>query len=666
MLFADVPPPIETTTQSNPVSHVAFTTPVTSLKDKPIREIQITVRGGKTQQWKLAQNNNQDQSPSEVLEITADKQTFDPDKQVVTAQGNVRVEFAQGVLLADQLRINLESRLAVGTGNVTFQRGEQILRGQRFEYNFGLDSGRIVQAGGEIFQPSLEQDLAIGFDSNQSDSNRIEEPVQDVQPQQGVQFSLGGGPDVSNLSVPEGGGTISRFRFEADELELDGGNWNANNLRITNDPFSPPELELRAENAKFRQIGPSKDELVASDLRLVFDDGFSIPIPRERIVFDGRERGLNLVNVGFDGDERGGLFIEREFPIIEADQWDFSLTPQYFLQQGIFDKTLTDPEVFGLKANLQGRFSPRTALSVNAALIGISDEIFQENFQGRAQLQQAIGRDEGKHTLNIEASFRERFFSGSLGFQRVQSSFGALITSPTFTIADTGIAFNYEAGIKRINADTDVEELLDENRDNDRVTLTRYQLGTQFSWDTPLWQGDTLPATPDQGLRFTPTPVRPNLRFKTNLAGITTFYSNGDQQNFLDVIVGLEGELGHFSEDAFDYTGFDISYRQAIGAGESPFEFDRLVDRRRLSMGVIQQIYGPFLLGFDTSFNLDNGEFIRSDIILEYSRRTYNLRLSYDPTLQIGSFTIQINGFNWRGSSDPFDEINTGVPGGRR
>lgn len=149
------------------------------------------------------------------------------------------------------------------------------------------------------------------------------------------------------------------------------------------------------------------------------------------------------------------------------------------------------------------------------------------------------------------------------------------------------------------------------------------------------------------------------------MAGITTFYSSGDQQNFLDIIVGLEGELGHFSDDAFDYTSFDVSYRQAIGAGESPFEFDRLVDRRRLSMGVKQQIYGPFLLGIDSSINLDDGELIRSDIILEYSRRTYNLRLSYDPTLQIGSITIQIGGFNWRGSSDPFDEINTQVPGGR-
>ena len=73
----------------------------------------------------------------------------------------------------------------------------------------------------------------------------------------------------------------------------------------------------------------------------------------------------------------------------------------------------------------------------------------------------------------------------------------------------------------------------------------------------------------------------------------------------------------------------------------------------------MQQVYGPFLAGVQTSLNLDDGEVISSNIILEYSRRTYNLRLRFNPTQEIGSISIQINGFNWKGSPNAFDDFQS-------
>ncbi|PSO51198.1 MAG: DUF3769 domain-containing protein [Cyanobacteria bacterium SW_9_44_58] len=664
MLFADVPPfpTPETVTDVSTLSPPALTQPLETLNDgQRIGRIRIKVRGGETQQWQIAQEDSQ--KPPRVLEITADRQSYDPQRQVITAKGNVTAQFAQGVLETYELKINIETRMAVGKGNVSFRRGEQVLNGDRFEYNFLKDQGVIQNGSGQVFQPTLERDISLELADETGAKTPPktplqENPLQDVSQQSQFQFAIGGGRDVENFSFPETGGEgIRRLRFQADQIQFNGGNWTATNIRITNDPFSPPELELRADTAKFRQLGPLRDEIVTSDQRLVFDDGFSLPIPQNRILLDRREQSPQLLEFGFDSDDRGGLFIQRDFTIFNTPKWELNVTPQYFLQQAVFEDSVADAAVFGVEGELTGNISPRTRFTADAEINGFEENVLEDNLRGSISLKQAVGRGQGQHRLNLEASFRDRFFNGSLGFETVQTSVGAVITSPTFTLGDSNIALSYQGGIQRINAETDVEKLLEPNSENDRVSLTRYQAAGSLSWGTLLWQGDTLPATAEQGLRYTPQPVRPNLSLNTGVTGVTTFYSNGDDQNSISLSLGVKGQLGHFSEKTFDYTSFNATYTEVIGEGESPFEFDRLADRKRISFGVIQQIYGPLLGGIQTSINLDDGEVISNDLILEYSRRTYNLRIRYNPTLEIGSVSIQINGFNWNGSPRTFDKV---------
>jgi len=663
MLFADVPPPSPTALETvvPESSRGSLQALATANLGQIITHVEIQVRGGTTQQWKIAQGEMT--SPQEVLEVMADRQTYNPQTQVITAQGEVRVRFAQGVLLADELKINVATRMAVGTGNISFRRGEQVLSGDRFEYNFLQDEGVIQNGRGEVYQPTLSRDISFGVSGNEEATlpppPATRQPLQDVAQETQYQFSVGGGRGVENFSFPETGGGLNRLRFAADKIAFDGGNWTATNIRITNDPFSPPELEVRADTAEFRQIGPLRDEIVTSDQRLVFDNGFSVPIPRDRIILDRRERSPSLVDLGFDSDDRGGLYIEREFNVFETPTWNFSVTPQYFVQQALLDDSVTDAGVFGIEGELNGQFSPRTRLIAQGEITGFEENVLEDNLRGSVRLQQALGRGSGQHRLSLEASFRDRLFNGSLGFQTVQSSIGAVIASPNFTLGDSGINLRYQGGVQRINAETDVDELLDPNRDNDRVTLTRYQAATGLSWGTSLWEGDTLPATQAQGLRYTPSPVRPNLRLQTGVTGVTSLYSNGDDQNSISLSLGLRGQFGQFSKPTLDYTSFNVTYTQAIGEGDSPFEFDRLVDRKRLSFGVLQQVYGPFLAGVQTSLNLDDGEVISSNLILEYSRRSYNVRLRYNPTQDIGSVSVRINGFNWNGSPDAFDDVQT-------
>ena len=131
-------------------------------------------------------------------------------------------------------------------------------------------------------------------------------------------------------------------------------------------------------------------------------------------------------------------------------------------------------------------------------------------------------------------------------------------------------------------------------------------------------------------------------------------YSNGDHQSSLGYNIGVQGQIGNFSGASFDYTGFNLNYFQQFRGNDSPFLFDRVVDNRLLSAGINQQITGPLRAGIQASVNLDTGQAISTDYYLEYSRRTYNLIIRYNPTLRLGSIGFRLNDFNWDGTTPKF------------
>ncbi|MCP6374087.1 DUF3769 domain-containing protein, partial [Klebsiella pneumoniae] len=76
------------------------------------------------------------------------------------------------------------------------------------------------------------------------------------------------------------------LRFQAEQVDFYPQGWQARNVRITNDPFSPAELELRADTVTLTRETPYRDRIRTTRQRLVFDQGFSVPIPRDQTVID--------------------------------------------------------------------------------------------------------------------------------------------------------------------------------------------------------------------------------------------------------------------------------------------------------------------------------------------------------------------------------------------
>lgn len=608
-------------------------------------------------------------NPANLVEVNADRQEYDERQQIFTAEGKVTMRFRGGLLDADRVQVNLVNRIAVAEGNVALTRGQQVLRGQRFEYNLGQGSGTVLAASGDIFLPTTGTDLAIPAATDNTTTGVLERPLSDrvtsQQPQQnvsspgGVNISAGGGRDIGRLpgALPQGG-QVRRLRFVAEQIDFTPEGWVAKNIQVTNDPFSPPELVLKAERATLTRLSPLADEVRLFRPRLVFDQRVSIPFLLTRTVLSREERQPGLLRLAYDDQDRGGFFVEGVFNVISSDVVQFRLFPQVFLQRIIAGKESTgigDPNNYGLRATLDARFSDSTFLRSSVAFTTVDPNQFTDKLRASARLQQLIPTRLGVHTLAFEYSYRDRLFNGSLGFQTVQSSIGALFLSPNIALGNTGIVMNYQVGYQYVNADTDQERLLDPIRENNRVSLGRFQTSAALNRSFLLWQGKSLPPTPTQGLRYTPNPLLPYISLSTGLRGVFSSYTSGDTQQDLIGTVGIYGQFGHFSRNFFDYTAVGVTYSQVIGSGQSPFLFDRTVDNRVLSLSAFQQVYGPIRVGIQTSVNLDTRESISTDYFLEYSRRTHGIIVRYNPVLEIGSISLRISDFNWSGTAEPFE-----------
>ena len=625
--------------------------------------------------------NPKPKEPPGVLELIADQQEYSTNNQVITATGKVVMRFANGVLLADRLQINLPDRFAVAEGNVSLKRGEQILQGEKFEYYFVQDKGVIHNANGEIYQPTTGRDVSPTLPTDpggniipsQTLNERLinNQPLQRITTGDGYRFSAGTSLDLNRFGTAGSnnvnGGQINRLRFQAKKVDFDSEGWNASKVRITNDPFSPPELEIQAETANYYNVAPLADEVRLSESRVVLDQENTMPLFQDRLVLDRRNRQPGILSFGYDGQDRGGLYVQSSFNILDTKSVRFDIKPQYLIQKALFPTAfptanLSDSQVcvicpasFGLITDLDVTFSDRTRLinTLNFSSLDLGE--IDTTLRAKVALQNKIGDISSPHDLRFEYNYRERLFNGSLGFQTVNSSFGAVLVSPVIPLGDPSLSLSYQASVQDIQSETDQEELLPPVRDNNLVTLMRYQGAVSLNKYYFLWMGEPLEPKPDKGLRYTPTPVLPYLQITTGVTGVTSFYSDGSSQPSVTGSIGLLGQFGHFSEPYLDYTGFNISYLQAIRGGVSPFLFDRFADTQVLSWGLTQQVYGPFRIGVQSAYSIDANKQISTELFIEYSRRTYNFMVRYNPQLQIGSINLRISDFNWSGNPGTFE-----------
>jgi hypothetical protein len=122
-------------------------------------------------------------------------------------------------------------------------------------------------------------------------------------------------------------GSVRRLGFRAEIIRLDGDTWEAEKLRVTNDPFSPPELELVTDRATLKPLSETQDQLKTENPRLVFDQKFSIPLFRDTIIIDKYSRDLPA-KIGFDTGDKDGLYYQHNFDVVSEENLNLRISPQ--------------------------------------------------------------------------------------------------------------------------------------------------------------------------------------------------------------------------------------------------------------------------------------------------------------------------------------------------
>ncbi|AFY75024.1 organic solvent tolerance protein OstA [Synechococcus sp. PCC 7502] len=571
----------------------------------------------------------------EIVNVIADRQEYNAKEQIFTATGNVTVKYLNTELKADVVKLNLITKEATAEGNVFLQRGDQRLRGSTLSYNYGSSKGSFSNASGFLDLNNL--------------SSRVNRLPSDLGSRSSIINVFG---DSSSATVSK---AISRVRFKADKIFLDGDTWTAENLKVTNDPYDPPELEIRANKATLTKITPTQDRLDSESPTLVFDQGLTLPVPFNSIVLDRFERSFP-VRIGFDRRDGGGFFYQQNFNAYTEPNISFQVSPQIFLQRGL-EGNLLDANILGVVAKLDAILPDSQFFTGRATLSGLNLANAENQLRANIQYSRPVL---GDHILVAQYAYRDRLFNGSLGFQDVSNSLGVNLFSPNYVLGDSGINFSYQVGAQYIGADSDRSD----SQPIVVASLARLQGATALSRSFPLWRGTALPAERETGLKYLPEPVTPSFDAFLGVAGNYAFYSSGDYQSYLSATVGVVGVFGNFAQPYFDYTKINISYTQGIVGGRSPFLFDRIADPQVFTFGIVQQVYGPFRVGIEQSWNPVSGRIVDSNYSLQYDRRTYAIVIRYNPTREIGELVFRISDFNWNDSSNDSSSDVTPVTGG--
>jgi len=567
----------------------------------------------------------------ESLNVVSDRQEYDINTQVFVAEGNVVIKYLKSELKADRVRLDTTTQEVVAEGNVFFTRGDQKIIGSKLVYNYGKIQGEFLNASGAIDLGTL----------NSSEVSRSPSEVAS----NSTTVSLFGTANAND-------GQVRRFGFVAERLIIDGDTWTAENLRVTNDPFSPPELELVTSKATLTPISPTQNRLDLESPTIVFDQGFSLPLPVNSITLDRFQRFAPAL-LGFDRPDRDGVFYQQSFDVISQPNLSFQLSPQLLIQRAFTAKDgFSGFDIFGLVATLNSAFDDGQTLSGRVSISGLNFSRLDSLLRANLTYQNPVF---GNYTLLSQYAFRDRVFNGSLGFQDVNNLLGSTLISPTLPLGDSQISLNYQIAAQL------VESVRTDTEPSSVGSLLRLQSAATLSRAFPLFRGEPAPAEKETGLRYSPKPIVPKIDAFVSAQGVNSLYSNGANQAVLYGTVGLTAELGNFARDFLDYTGLNLIYTQAFALGKSPFLFDRVADTRSLTAGIVQQIYGPVRVGIQQSWNLDTGNLFDSVYSLEYIRRTYAVVIRYNPTQGLGEFLLRISDFNWTRPPANVTDVQNGV-----
>ena len=579
----------------------------------------------------------------EELVILSDKQYEIND--VIHAEGNVSVSHKGKLLKADKLIYDRLNKKISANGNIALMFGDQVFQASKLEYSFISERGFLSNVKGSFNSYTLMDDLSSNF--TVSDFNKIENLLKFKKDEV--------------LYTPN---KVENWLFLTDKMTINGNKWKSKKAFLSNDLLEFKQVKLAINSL---EVVSEEDKLrFKSSLNyLIFDENLPIPVWfGERSLATKSEEFLDFQgswNIGYENLDKDGYFIGRQLkPIDLSDDFVLDLEPQFLIQRSLKgytksfvkeDDSVTSEkskrnagfkDYFALKSQLKGPIN-NWDLAIENKLNSFDVDKFSNAFRSNINLSKKIKFLNSNWDKSFYGTYRDRVWNGSLGEAEIYFGYGSRLQKEnTWFSNDIKNTEIISLGLSNIKA----EALNTKNM----VTSVKGNIFYSLDQKIPVDIKEPIKKSIDISYKYIPAPITKGLSLNSKFEASYSFYENGYHQEYIGYGIGPELVLGNLKNQTFDYTRLSLFPFYKFSSGESVFKFDQNNDTFTLNIDLDQQLFGPIILKSNGTLNLDSdsndyGEFIDSKILVNWTKRSYEFGIFYQPHNQAGGISFNLFGF---------------------
>ena len=623
-------------------------------------------------------DDNQSETSKNSFDIDSDIQYFEGD--IFYAQGNVVVKISNGFIKADKISYDQINKIFIAENNITLNKGNQYIQAKYAQFNLKKSEGFLNEVYGALDFANIEEDLNIIKENNKFDFCKADNfdliniPSEvSLLGTSNVRFRNKLGLDSFSFNFS----AIDKWRFKSDKIFIDNKLLKSELIYFTNDPFNEPQFVLRSKNFS-AEIIENQTQYKSKRTSIIFDNSLTLPIGSRTI--DNNSFDLRW-GLGYESKDKDGIFVIRNFdPIKITDNLKVDFQPYFLLQRSLLGESnafrlkgssvLSDNkkiniepfDYFALNKKVQGKLLGWD-LNINTDLKTINPYRFYDAFSYDLSLIRNLYKANFvKNNISNKCleydnpKEKKENFSADLGFYSaydkddIHTAFGSKFIN-SYKYSDEKLERNYS-----LTFDFGTYQGESNTIENTLYSLDRYGLTTTLENNFQLTNKKHNLENITKDYNFSPEIIKQGIKIKSNFGYGFFKYSNNLSQSVISASVGPEFTFGNFKNKFFDYTVLSIMPEIISKNGKSPFKFDNFEESTRILFSIKQQIYGPLLLGFSTSYNLDNnskdyGVFENKKLSLGVSRRAYSFGLVYDQDQK--SIAAEFNVFNFGYNKNP-------------
>ncbi len=593
-----------------------------------------------------------------TLKIFSDEQ-YDYDQNIFLAKGNVKAQINGGTLRSDLLSYDKRTGILSAKGNVRFRKGGQYFRADEFKFNLLKEEGIIKDLYGILDIKNVLIDLKIDNNIYKTEVKNRSNNTEINAYEDGIEFVFG------NIKIPENQITrstksvnsINNWRFKSDLIVIDQNGWKSNKIIFTNDPFDPHQIAFEGIDVIAEEKNDGKLRITSSKTNLLLENRTKIFLGKR--IFGEKKKRKNKVEFILDGKDRDGLVLIRRSDTTNIkDNFALDFQPQFLINRAILGKTnsyknsqnknINLYDLFGFNLKLKASDENWNFQSLNEFSTLNTSRIFQglrHSNSFKRYFKMPILKDP---SFNIFTSYRSRAWNGTIGETEIKSAFGGFVEKiHYFKTGEVKNNLTLRAG----HAKYEAEKL----ENSERISLWRSNIFAALDSEYPIWKIYPSNIYKKKVSSLTPTGIKPEVLFRTNISSAYFKYINSVDQGFLKLSLGPEIRLGTLERNFLDYTKFSVMPGVKIKFGKSPFKFDSAIDLKTLNIILIQQLYGPLMLDVISNLNIDQnsknyGEYYDTKLGILWHKRAYECGIYYHPFNDAGGIFFRINGFKFGNS----------------